>query len=340
MSSASPTSRSCPDRTPKPPCEPSRRWPNRRCPRSRRDRPFAPAVRRVALSRGAGCRAGRHVRGGRAGSASTRCGSATRVRLTRIHSPSWPPPRSAHRGSPSGVAVTNPYLRHPAVTASAMASVAELSGGRAILGLGAGGGVALDPVGIARAKPLTRTPARRSRRPGRAERASRRRLPPTRGSRSPRTAADLHRGARRGVQPLRLRRGRRRIPRRDTLRRPGHRRRLDALGAAGGRALYPSVIFDGEDLEWARPRFIFAFLDTPASTRKHAGLSEDEVRQAVESFEQGDDAPARRLITDDVLANLAIIGDHRVIASPAGRAGRSPPAVEHRRMPADPAAAA
>src|ERR1700689_4781567 len=44
-----------------------------------------------------------------------------------------------------GVAVTNPYLRHPAVTASAMAAVADLSGGRAILGLGAGGGGALDP---------------------------------------------------------------------------------------------------------------------------------------------------------------------------------------------------
>jgi alkanesulfonate monooxygenase SsuD/methylene tetrahydromethanopterin reductase-like flavin-dependent oxidoreductase (luciferase family) len=80
-------------------------------------------------------------------------------------------------------------------------------------------------------------------------------------------------------------------------------------------ALYPSVIFDGEDLEWARPRFIFAFLDTPASTRRHAGLSENEVRQAVASFEQGDDAPARQLITDDVLANLAIIGDPGVIAS-------------------------
>jgi hypothetical protein len=75
------------------------------------------------------------------------------------------------------------------------------------------------------------------------------------------------------------------------------------------------VIFGGEDLEWARPRFIFAFLDTPASTRRHAGLSEDDVRRAVEAFEQGDETPARQLISDDVLANLAVIGDHAQIAS-------------------------
>ena len=39
------------------------------------------------------------------------------------------------------------------------------------------------------------------------------------------------------------------------------------------------------------------------------------MRRAVEAFEEGDEAPARRLISDDVLANLAIIGDPGVIAS-------------------------
>lgn len=38
-----------------------------------------------------------------------------------------------------GTAVTNPYTRHPALTAAAIATVDELSGGRVILGLGAGG---------------------------------------------------------------------------------------------------------------------------------------------------------------------------------------------------------
>jgi len=38
-----------------------------------------------------------------------------------------------------GPGVTDPYSRHPAVTASTMATLDELSGGRAVLGLGVGG---------------------------------------------------------------------------------------------------------------------------------------------------------------------------------------------------------
>ena len=37
-----------------------------------------------------------------------------------------------------GIGVSNSITRHPAVTASAIASVQELSGGRAVLGLGRG----------------------------------------------------------------------------------------------------------------------------------------------------------------------------------------------------------
>src|SRR5947209_9499874 len=38
-----------------------------------------------------------------------------------------------------GTRVTDPYVRHPALTAVAIATLDELSGGRAILGIGAGG---------------------------------------------------------------------------------------------------------------------------------------------------------------------------------------------------------
>lgn len=51
-----------------------------------------------------------------------------------------------------GPAVTNPYTRHPAHTAAAMATLDELSGGRAELAMGAGGG--LDAYGIPRTKPV------------------------------------------------------------------------------------------------------------------------------------------------------------------------------------------
>jgi len=52
-----------------------------------------------------------------------------------------------------GPGVTDPYTRHPAHTAAAMATLDELSGGRASLGLGLGGG--LDAYGLARIKPVS-----------------------------------------------------------------------------------------------------------------------------------------------------------------------------------------
>lgn len=53
-----------------------------------------------------------------------------------------------------GTGVTNPYTRHPAVTASAIATIDELSVGRAVLGLGAGSPMALGPMGIPQTNPV------------------------------------------------------------------------------------------------------------------------------------------------------------------------------------------
>jgi len=50
--------------------------------------------------------------------------------------------------------VTNPYTRNPALTAAGIATIDELSGGRAFLGLGAGSPMALDPVGIDQEYPI------------------------------------------------------------------------------------------------------------------------------------------------------------------------------------------
>jgi len=51
-----------------------------------------------------------------------------------------------------GSMVTNPYLRHPVVTAAAVASLRELTGGRAFLGLGVGAG--LEAVGVDYPRPV------------------------------------------------------------------------------------------------------------------------------------------------------------------------------------------
>ena len=53
-----------------------------------------------------------------------------------------------------GPGITNPYTRHPAQTASAIATLDEISGGRAFLGVGAGGSLTLDPIGVERVRPL------------------------------------------------------------------------------------------------------------------------------------------------------------------------------------------
>ena len=54
-----------------------------------------------------------------------------------------------------GTGVTNPYHIHPAWTASAIATLNEVSNGRAILGLGPGDRSTLGQIGISLSKPLT-----------------------------------------------------------------------------------------------------------------------------------------------------------------------------------------
>jgi 5,10-methylenetetrahydromethanopterin reductase len=54
-----------------------------------------------------------------------------------------------------GTGVTNPYTRNVSITASSIASINELSGGRAVLGIGPGDKATFDAMGIAWEKPLT-----------------------------------------------------------------------------------------------------------------------------------------------------------------------------------------
>ena len=56
---------------------------------------------------------------------------------------------------PLGPGITNPFVRHPGATAAAVATLDEFSGGRAFVGLGAGGGLTLGPLAIERTRPLT-----------------------------------------------------------------------------------------------------------------------------------------------------------------------------------------
>ena len=55
-----------------------------------------------------------------------------------------------------GTGVTNPYTRNIAITASSIASINEISGGRAILGIGPGDKATFEAMGVEWDKPLTR----------------------------------------------------------------------------------------------------------------------------------------------------------------------------------------
>lgn len=55
-----------------------------------------------------------------------------------------------------GTGVTNPYTRNAAITASSIASINEISGGRATLGIGPGDKATFDKMGIDWDKPLSR----------------------------------------------------------------------------------------------------------------------------------------------------------------------------------------
>ncbi|AEA46824.1 5,10-methylenetetrahydromethanopterin reductase [Archaeoglobus veneficus] len=55
-----------------------------------------------------------------------------------------------------GAGVANPYHTHPAIIASAIATVNEISGGRAVLGIAAGDRVTLERIGVKWEKPLSK----------------------------------------------------------------------------------------------------------------------------------------------------------------------------------------
>jgi 5,10-methylenetetrahydromethanopterin reductase len=53
-----------------------------------------------------------------------------------------------------GLGITSPFLRHPGAIGSTVSTLDELSEGRAMLGLGVGGNLSLDPFGVTPERPV------------------------------------------------------------------------------------------------------------------------------------------------------------------------------------------
>jgi 5,10-methylenetetrahydromethanopterin reductase len=199
------------------------------------------------------------------------------------------------------IGVTNPYLRHPAVVASTMATLHEACDGRAILGLGPGGHLSLDPVGLTADRPLTacRDALRIIRAvlegketdgyapPGHAITAPG--LPVFVGARGERfnrwASAEADGAFLAGIAPSQL----------DEI--AGWARSVRPIDLA----LYVSVVLDPDAVEATRPRMIHAFSDGPDALLALAGITRADAQAAADALAAGDLEPATRLLTDDRL---------------------------------------
>jgi 5,10-methylenetetrahydromethanopterin reductase len=211
------------------------------------------------------------------------------------------------------IGITNPYVRHPGVTATSMLTIHELSGGRAVLGVGAGGQMSLSPFGLQATRPVHRvsefldivdavatgTPAAGYVPPDVAvtEASAGTPLPVFVGARGPRLnrlASQRADGAFvSGMPPLRY---------------PpvvGWARSVRSIDIA----LYPSVAFTEEAVERHRPEMIWALLDTPPEVRDELGLDVGAVQAAAQAIREGDPEPARRLVDDAVLERVILVGE-------------------------------
>ena len=213
--------------------------------------------------------------------------------------------------------ITNPYVRHPGVAAASMLTIHELSGGRAVLGVGAGGQMSLAPFGLRASRPVDRvrefldvaravaagTPAAGYSPSDVAvtEAAAGTPLPVFVGARGPRLnrlASERADGAFvAGMPPFRY---------------PaivGWARSVRPIDIA----LYPSVAFTEKAVERHRPEMIWALLDTPPEIREELGLDGGAVKAAAEAIRNGNPEPARTLVDDTVLERVMLTGQPSVV---------------------------
>jgi len=212
-----------------------------------------------------------------------------------------------------GVAVTNPYLRHPAATAATALTIQELSGGRMTLGMGAGGDLALGPAQLKRTRPLeaTRRAVRIVRAVSNAEATEgytpvdhaidRKGLPiyiGARGERLNRFASESADGVFLGGIPFsRLA---------TTL---SWARSVQRVRAS----IYVNAVFDDDALEAIRPQMIWVLIDTPEETRQQLGLALEDLLLAARALGDGDDSLARRAVDDVVLDELVLHGTPKTV---------------------------
>ena len=223
-------------------------------------------------------------------------------------------------------AVTNPYTRHPAATAAAIATIDEMSGGRAFVTLVAGGTMVLHPMGLERSTPLALMADTIT-----ALRLLWRGEPVTwQGRRLSLSAAQLTTGTH-SIPVLVAARGSRMLELAGT-----HADGLvlmvksdlgDAFGIAekareatqqgagaehGGhplmRVYLDRLAYKPEMIEEAKHLYGYAIMDSPPRILRNLGLNDDEIAGLKQAFERGGPEAVGRLVTDDLVSSYQIAG--------------------------------
>jgi 5,10-methylenetetrahydromethanopterin reductase len=207
-----------------------------------------------------------------------------------------------------GVAVANPYLRHPALTASTAATVVEATGRPLHLAFGPGGAASLNPVGLRAVDPVASL--RGALRVARAVLSA----DPTDGFEpgpfaraEPRV--DLWIGAR--GPAISTMAGREADGFFANLCKPMLGLTLDRVRFRRDVpiAMCFPLILDDAALERARPYMALALLDAPPGTPEAAGMTRADAEAAAAAIAAGNLSEAASYITDEVVRSVAIVGD-------------------------------
>ena len=211
--------------------------------------------------------------------------------------------------------VTNPYTRHPAATAAAVATIDEMSGGRAFVTLVAGGTMVLHPMGIERTAALATM----------ADTIETLRL-------LWRGEPATWQGRRLSLEGAQLATGSHSIPVWVAARGPkmlalagAHADGLvlmvksdlaDAFGIAdrarsGGpltRVYLDRLAYKPEMIEEAKHLYGYAIMDSPPRILKNLGLDDAEIAGLKQAFERGGPEAVGQLVTDALVSEYQIAG--------------------------------
>ena len=223
-------------------------------------------------------------------------------------------------------AVTNLYTRHPAATAAAIATVDEMSSGRAFVTLVAGGTMVLHPMGLERSAPLVMMADTIT-----ALRLLWRGEPVTwQGRRLSLEGAQLTTGthsipvwvAARGSRMLELAGTQAdglvlmvKSDLGDAFGIAEQARQAAQAGSGAGNAGAPLVrvyldrlAYRPEMIEEAKHLYGYAIMDSPPRILKNLGLDDDEIAGLKHAFERGGPEAVGQLVTDELVASYQIAG--------------------------------